>query len=561
MANVLFKRGTQASLEALMAFNDNATTSNRKGVEGTFYLTTDTNRLFVGNSDKNIVPVNEGIIIVNTISDLPTIPSGDTDTAKAERAKLQGRFYYAKTPNILCIASGNTWVQLNPNTNTKLSSLADTVTISGNTVTVETKVTDTDNDHKEDSFTITGANGIKLTSSGKAITVTGPTLKTGSAITTGKGSVPIKLVANTGTDNAEVAHSTITIQGKANGNVTVSSSGANVIDIDSKDTKVSSTNILTGTYNGQTKTNTNGFTIDVIDSDSASHRSSIDPTIKLGDNTEAYHFVSGEASLPVYTKSEIDTKLKKLDGMTYKGVVGNTTTPSLPTANVSRGDTYMAFQNMASPAAKKGDLIIATGTEGNDGFLSTITWEVVPSGDDAAKDTTYAGTAGTNKFTIKDSDNKTIMDLNFAAGTAMTVSGSKTSGTSQTITVTHGTVNNDLSTLKSTGTAVTQLSHGSIKPKVITKVAVNKEGHVTGYEETELTIVDTVASVSEFKHSGSAANNIATITTGLKTVDANNAIVSDKSATLKLASNTMSVTSSTASNVPTVTIDMVWGTF
>ena len=41
MANVLFKRGTQAELNALI------TASKIK--DGAFYLTTDTNRLYVGN--------------------------------------------------------------------------------------------------------------------------------------------------------------------------------------------------------------------------------------------------------------------------------------------------------------------------------------------------------------------------------------------------------------------------------------------------------------------------------------------------------------------------------
>lgn len=117
MPNVMFKRGLQANLPA-----------NGSALDGSFYLTTDTNRLYVGNGT-DLVELNKSITVVNSAADLPT--SGVE----------VGQFYYIKgstgTPgrdengnsrtrvgNILAVvtavdANGEnpTWVQVNPDTN------------------------------------------------------------------------------------------------------------------------------------------------------------------------------------------------------------------------------------------------------------------------------------------------------------------------------------------------------------------------------------------------------------------------------------------------------------
>lgn len=92
MANVLFKRGEEARLLALGTY-----------VDGCFYLTTDTNRLFVGKGTA-LVPVNEGVITVAEVSNLPT------------DAPIAGSFYYVTNGNILCVYNGKDWVQINSNT-------------------------------------------------------------------------------------------------------------------------------------------------------------------------------------------------------------------------------------------------------------------------------------------------------------------------------------------------------------------------------------------------------------------------------------------------------------
>ncbi|MGM9964950.1 MAG: hypothetical protein ACI4W0_05800 [Bacilli bacterium] len=123
-------------------------------------------------------------------------------------------------------------------------------------------------------------------------------------------------------------------------------------------------------------TSGNGFDLKVDGMDVGD----FDPTIKLGDNA-AIHFVDGNATLPVYTKTEVDTKvsnsLKTFDAMAYKGTVtqSDASTKLASTGNV--GDTYKAAGDITTPVkANTGDLIIATGTDG------AVTWDVIPSGDD-----------------------------------------------------------------------------------------------------------------------------------------------------------------------------------
>lgn len=98
--NVLFLQGTQTKLNELMA--------NGGAKEGAFYLTNDTHRLYIGRlaADNKVKPVavNEGVVTVANIDSLPT--SGVN----------VGEFYYVTAGNILCVWSGNGFVQINADT-------------------------------------------------------------------------------------------------------------------------------------------------------------------------------------------------------------------------------------------------------------------------------------------------------------------------------------------------------------------------------------------------------------------------------------------------------------
>ena len=94
MANVLFKRGLSTNL----------LTAGKSYEDGCFYLTTDTNHLYVGTSDNKLAKIDGNI---RSVSSLPTIGE-------------PGEFYYLPGKNILAYYDDGSkkWVQLNPDTDT-----------------------------------------------------------------------------------------------------------------------------------------------------------------------------------------------------------------------------------------------------------------------------------------------------------------------------------------------------------------------------------------------------------------------------------------------------------
>lgn len=106
MANVSFKRGLSTAL------------SNITVEDGVFYLTTDTNRLYVGQGSK-LAELNQSVTTYATWADM-----------EANAPKQEGQFYYAIQENVLAcyLPELNKWQQINPdhndNDDTYVSSLS-----------------------------------------------------------------------------------------------------------------------------------------------------------------------------------------------------------------------------------------------------------------------------------------------------------------------------------------------------------------------------------------------------------------------------------------------------
>lgn len=106
MANVSFKRGLSTAL------------SNVAVEDGVFYLTTDTNRLYVGQGSK-LAELNQSVTTYATWADM-----------EANAPKQKGQFYYAIQENVLAcyLPELNKWQQINPdhndNDDTYISSLS-----------------------------------------------------------------------------------------------------------------------------------------------------------------------------------------------------------------------------------------------------------------------------------------------------------------------------------------------------------------------------------------------------------------------------------------------------
>ena len=185
-----------------------------------------------------------------------------------------------------------------------------------------------------------------------------------------------------------------------------------------------------------------------------------------------------------YSKAAIDTKLQGLNAVHYKGTVSST----LPTSNVENGDSYLASTDFTVGSGDnavtyhKGDLIIATGTEGSDGYIASPLWQVIAS--DSNTDTTYTfGTSGTSIIADpSEGSNQTV--ATFESDNVLQVGAGSTDNSIKYSHKTSGV------TAGSKGLAANtvNLAHGgSFKVPYVT---VDAYGHVTALTDNEVTLPD-----------------------------------------------------------------------
>lgn len=215
---------------------------------------------------------------------------------------------------------------------------------------------------------------------------------------------------------------------------------------------------------------------------------------KIGDATV---YNQGDLGEHFYTKEEIDNTLKDANAMTFRGDVGSNSADhqTLPTSGVKAGDTYIVNTDTAVDGGEKlgytGDLFIASGTEGDDGYLTNINWIHVPSGDEI--DTTYTFSFVKDKgLAIKNVASGNTTYLAISGGTAIDVS------TDGTLIISHADVDRNDPTKASTtigsGTKVT----------VVTGVTSNAQGHVTAVATSELTM----PTEDTYRLDGNTANTV-----------------------------------------------------
>lgn len=179
-----------------------------------------------------------------------------------------------------------------------------------------------------------------------------------------------------------------------------------------------------------------------------------------------------------YSASEIDTKLKGIDAMVYKGTVATSTDlPTIAKSDVAVGWTYKASKafELNGTTVNVGDILIANGTEGADGtIISNLSWDIVESGADT--DTTYTLTASGNKITL-DGTTGTDSVLTLADDDIVTLT-----STGNTITANHKQYN----PTNTSGTA-TSLKYGDTFT-VATAVNADEYGHVSTVQTTKFTL-------------------------------------------------------------------------
>ena len=559
MANVLFKRGSQSALDAIR--------TAKTAVEGAFYLTEDSHRLYVGTAEKDAVPVNEGITTVTTIQDLPD-PSGMTT---AEKALMAGQFYYisgtATAPvNILAVFNGQNWTQINASSDTTITKIKEEITVAGSTATIKETITDSAGTNHNGSFEITVAGGLTLSvdAAKDTLTIDASALQQNLTYATDDYGVSIALSHPFTTGNK------FRIE-EGNTNITIEENDDKTgVKISAKDTK------LTQIGSGFTD-NTNGFELTIKDTAGTSIVSTLDPIIRINGNsiTDTHFETGGIANLPVYSKDEIDAKMKGVDAMTYKGTIGEGGTgyngTSTPILNVKIGDTYKVITKNIVDKAIVGDVIIArpkddTIVEDADGYLPSdgIAWDLIPSGNE---DTTYKGYAIANGMSLKNNVDNSVVAAFTVTGdnTYLTVKDSANDGAvSNTVTVLHNTItskNNEEVNVRQVANSIDQYVQSTLTHTFAQDVVKDDAGHVSGITPAAVVMNDTNATLDSIMDMAITANaNVATVDMTTTLRQSSGRTKTAKGA-FKLASNNNNLQITADDAADTITMALVWDSF
>lgn len=533
--NVSFLRGSQANLNVLKT----------GGVfkEGSFYLTTDTDRLYFAQSNSELVDLNKYVKMVTSEADLPPIANAEV-----------GDFYYISDINVLAVKKAESdarWTQINPDTTltANAQNISTTQVTADKEVQIFESVSDSKGNTSKGNFNLVAGNNVHLSvdAATNKITISADndTNNTTYGVEASKNGEVAEIHLK-GSDNSD---DKVELKLSDGGSLTVAN---DVIDI-AIPSKIKAE--LSFDSNGQlvptaTLTSKGGNATSTV----------VTPKIKLGDNATEYKFADGTATLPVYTKTETDQKitdaLAAADALTYKGTVSSTDAASkiVKTANV--GEVYKAATNISvtvdakTITAKTGDLLISEGTDGN------VTWVVVPSGDDQ----TISGENDAEKVLVKDQSGL-IAGVAVASGTHVDVVGT-TNGKLTTFTVNQKAdyTAQDVagSTADVTLAAATE-TPTSAEFTAVTEIETDAYGNVVNgsIKTKKLTVRDTHANISQVATGIEVAStkDKATITTGVTDTD-----TVSKTDTFALSSTSLEITS-VGTESKEAAINLVWGTF
>ena len=565
--NVFFLSGFQSTLNEKVAAGEIKV--------GAFYLTEDTNRLYIGKEAGKLDLLNSTVKFVNQseFTALGTSWKAETDKGATHANEL----VYITDLNILAVWSEKTagtydWVQINPDTHTEIKGITTEVSAASNVATVQSKVSFKDgNTEAEDSvidtFKVAG-NGktVKVESTdADTISITGDTYTLSSAAN-GTNGAKVSLSSALGQAGSEF---TIT----AGENVSVTASGSN-IEIASEKwiPDGSSVEVADGKIK-LTLQDSNGEGPGVIESNEL--------FVYVGDNTKK---LIGE-DLDVYTKGQVEAKLRGLNGMTYKGTVGPANTGVVSSykisnnavvnndgaaIDVSSGDMFLVVcdtDDKGNPnpitfngkSLITGDLIIAVGTEDDDGFIGAdLEWNIVPAGNDTVVDTTYVfeAVAADHKISLKSNKDGNVGEIgaiDLDAGNDDIVLSSTAESNNKVLktSISHKVYSDTLTPVNTNET----LANGQADITVMNGISISN-GHVTGITTKTFTLPSYSINI-EGTDAGTDAKSLVSLSNQFK---AGSDILNTLNTTFE--SETLDITlKSGAGEAPVVGFELTWGTF
>lgn len=609
--NVRFLQGTQAQLNLYlpnapatipqgMTNAGNSNTFKGNAIEGAFYLTTDTHKLYIGRKVSTGDDANK--VFPELVSGGVATVANTTALNAASSTANDGDIFYVLDGNILAVyekddtagpfAVGK-WVQINASA--KVDSFSATTSVASNVATITHTIVTADHQAGYPaSFTIKGSTA----SSGKgAVTISkdGSDLKIEASDTTYEAGAQDSTVANgakiglrkNGAANTTNLDSTITISGSGtvgvssnkNGTVTVAGPTFSAMTAEAKsngDGFDFALNYTPGTGAGATSTTA----------------TTLDPTISIGHvgdsgvaSPSAVHYTNGNATLDVYSADQTDAIITKrinsaiqtADAMKYCGTVAAST--DLPTTSSTtkphRGDTYKATTQftLGSSTVYPGDLVIAQGTETNGEITSNLTWDIVPSGNEPwAQPNITTSDASSNSngvvgLTDKNNSDAAILNVAFVKSTdKIRVDVGKTDNNNATVTISHKTTTraaaNDANGFSTPATGDTDSFQGNKKVFYVLKsggadITTDSYGHVTGVKTQKVVFEHNKLDTANTTYSSTYNANTGASTASASVALADTLTSTTVTGTTGLASDTIKFTNSSSA----IQMDLVWGSF
>lgn len=557
--NIGFKLGLESRLSA----------ADFTAQNGVFYLTSDSHRLYIGNADGSISPVNQGVINV------PAMPTN--------KDAIPGQFYYITGDNILAMYNGKQWMQVNPDTHVTALTQNAAAVADGNAATVRMTLTqDGGNQAAEETIhsnlvTLKGGNDIVITvdEETEEILITDADY---SLETSGEANaVKFNLMRDPADGDKAVEGTPVTFTG-TNG-VSVSQKD-NVITINAEELSNSAdeNQIESAAFANVAQ----GFDLTLKRKSGQSlAAANVDPIITYGETPNDQHFVNGKAALSVYTIAEVDAKIKSslqsFNALTYRGTVGpDGTVTALPSSGVANGDVYMATGDYSDGATTyhNGTLFIAQGTEGVDGFITgAINWTQVENYNTDTQTIVNLGADNTLSLsnTVQDGSNpggttflgsyKVVTKAGDPLATTDVTTARQTGGSDKVVTISHN-VSGYTHTKSDASTADdTQVLFST--NELLKNIGVDDWGHVKSSVDTTIEVPTEIFSEAETTAASSVSGTAGAKMTGTFTdsLALKNAGTGKTISTITTKTQVSSETLTLAVDGSALKMDLMWGSF
>ena len=613
MANVGFRQGPQSNVDTIIS-------NGRGAINGSFYLTNDSHRLYIGAESETspgeytLYAVNEGVENVKTLTDL-TSRNWDADAKKA----AAGRFYYIEDRNVLAIFNGKDFIQINVDTDTSIKNVefSGTKAQAGESIDIQQVITWGDrNTESTSKIQLVTDNGLtcetvmledknaqgevirrypKVTISGDSYSFSQVT------IPEGKNEFTLALQSENGVSTGDP------LKFKGAGGVHFSMDADGNIIVASDDTQILEDSL-------KVENTATGLKISLTDSKGINTSTAFwSPFIMYGQADDEAgrskaQFSQGTAKLDIYTADEIDQLLKDLNGMTYKGTLGDS--GSYATQIVFNGTVGQIVRDGNALPCRIGDMIVlaestevngkkyapgtivicrsTSGSEMVNGEIdpNNLTFDIIDAIENT--DTTYVLQSLTSAHGVQLVDKNLISAgyLVFEQGKAKKT---LTDNNGNTTTVDVTGLNVHVDSQNTTGKTTIVIYHEAIartdeagtkaqsaesfKFTAIESVETDDTGHVSKVVTKEVTVYDTANDVSEnaFNTSVFSQNgkNVGVVKSTITSTNKYTSATDAKSDAFVLVSESLAIGNDDTnpdqlggtSNKQGLSIEMVWGTF